>query len=363
MDSSHSADAEGAALLRFLVGEEPHTTPRPDTFSAWLAFASRQRLVPLLYHFVEDQGIELTDEQFVELHDAQVEVMSVAARHDQQLIDLGELLRPVEVAFAALKGAAVANLDYPDPSWRQYGDLDVLVLGDDLQQVCELLTEDGWRRGYPIPEGHERFTHAITMTYGRGRELDVHQRLAHRAVGLRIPVPEMLRRRVHFEIAGVDVSALSVEDRMIHAAVHAEMSRLESRRLSSVADVLLLATDRKALAEEVIGRAEMWRIRPLVERSIQSAFSIADLALPVEWALAMARPIRSRDRLIEAAYPSGDRRPMREELAHLRLMSTWSDRWLYMKSFLLTGDDYGRQNNRSGPIAQGRYLIGRLRDR
>ena len=350
-------------MLRFLVGEEPQATPGLDTFSAWLAFASRQRLVPLLYHFVDEQCIELADEQLVELHDAQIEVMSVAARHDQQLIDLGELLRPVDVAFAALKGAAVANLDYPDPSWRQYGDLDVLVLGDDLPQVCELLTESGWRRGYPIPKGHERFTHAITMTHGRGRELDVHQRLAHRAVGLRIPVPEMLRRRVHFEIAGVEVPALSIQDRMIHVAVHAEMSRLESRRLSSVADVLLLATDRKMLAEEVIDMAEVWKIRPLVDRSIQNAFSIAGLALPAEWELAMARPVRSRDRLIEAAYPQGDRRPVREELAHVRLMSTWGDRWLYTKSFLLAGDDYGRQNDRSGPIAQGRYLIGRLRDR
>jgi len=367
MASSVARDPRAATLLRRLVGasDDGPSTTSPDTvtFADWLSFATRERVVPLLYHLATSVEHELTATQLDTLERAQIEAMTVAALLDRQLVDVADILTELGIAFAALKGTATANLDYPDPSWRQYGDVDLLVAPGDLSAACRELARSGWHEWYPLPRAHAPFAHAVTLTRGRGWELDVHQRLAHRAVGLRIPVEQLMRDRVGFELAGVEINALSANHRLVHAAVHAEMSRLESRRLSSVADVLLLATTHAAAADVVVDVVDEWRIRPLFERSIRRAFAEADLPVPATWETAMSRPLAQRDRMIEWAYGGGRRRPVREELAHLRLIQRPTERWTYLRSLLVTDEEYERRSGRRGRMAQLRYLAGRLRDR
>lgn len=317
----------------------------------------------MLFHQVCASETDLGPEQIEELYEAQLAAMSVAARLDQQLREVAELLQSLGANFAVLKGSATANIDYPDPSWRQYGDIDVIVSERDRQEVAEALSHSGWRQGYPLPRGHERYAHAVTFTKGRRWELDLHQRVAHRAVGLRVPVSDLLRDRVKFEIAGTELWALSPTHRLLHAALHAQLSRDESRRLSSIADVLLLATRLSPLAAEVAEVAEGWRVRSIVERSILAAHEFAAIAVPACWLSAFDQPAGSRDRLIDAAYRGQRRHPVLEEWAHLRLMPSWTDRTAYLRGLILPGAKFARESGRHGRGAQARHLLSRLRDR
>src|SRR5262249_37581155 len=155
---------------------------------------------------------------------------------------------------------------------------------------------------------------------------DLHQRIARRGVGLRIPTRELLDDAVPFVIAGSTLLALNEIDRLIHSTVHAVMSRGPSRRLSSVADVLVEAHQQEQRAPEVLDRAEGWRVRSIVERGVLDAFSTAQVEVPSAWAEAMRRPIRRRDRLVDRAYLAPLRRPASEELAYLRLLRGWRTR-------------------------------------
>lgn len=360
MVSSRSTDRRAASLLRVVVGEEPLDAPTPATWPEWLEFARRERVVPLLHQLVEHGHGELDDAQHLELREAQVEVMSVAAQHDRHLLEVSQTLASVDVRAIALKGAAVANLDYPDPSWRQYGDLDILIPERDLHRACDTLGDTGWTEWYPLPERHRRFAHAITLTRGQGWELDVHQRLAHRAIGRMIPVDLLVAGRSSLRIAGTLVWALGADDRLLHAALHAELSHGVSRRLSSVGDVLLLASAMVERAPTILARANAWSLRPMIERSIASAFVLARLAVPEGWSEAMTVPAH-RDRLVELTYGGDRRHRLLEEVLHARTLSSWRDRWTYLSAFVSTGEDYAARQGRD-LRAQLAYLRRRLRD-
>jgi len=96
---------------------------------------------------------------------------------------------------------------------------------------------------------------------------------------------------------------------------------------------------------------------------VRDAYAAAQLGVHAEWADAMRRPIHRRDRLVDRAYLSPFRRPVVEELAYLRLLASWRERWRYASGYLATDADYASQHRRSGVGAQARYVVSKLRSR
>jgi len=111
----------------------------------------------------------------------------------------------------------------------------------------------------------------------------------------------------------------------------------------------------------VLDRAEHWRVRSVLELGMFSAHEDARVDLPGEWLKPISRPPRQRDRLVDRAYLGPHRRPAMEEVAYLRVMKTWTDRWRYLTGYLRTSEGYRQQRGRSGPIAQVRYVWSKLR--
>ena len=359
--SSNAAD-RSAALLRYAVAARGPVLPDAETWPEWLWLAELERIVPLLFHLVDSIPTDLTDEQRRQLREAQGSVLSRSVRLEHHLIGVSGLLGAHGIPSLVLKGAATAHLDYPDPSWREFHDIDLLIHAADRDESIALLATAGWVQGYALPGGHEDFTHAVTLVRERA-ELDLHQRTAHRALGLRVPTQDLFDHATSYEIAGSPLGVLDPVDRLIHGAVHAVASRAPYRHLSSVADVLSLADLRRHLAADALVRAERWRVRPIVERAVRDAYAMAQLDLPEEWVRAMELRIRHRDRLVDLAYLSPVRRPVTEELAYLRLLDGWGARWRYARGHFSIGADYASQHGRSGARAQAKYLISKLRSR
>ncbi|HEX5586136.1 MAG TPA: hypothetical protein VFZ17_02415, partial [Acidimicrobiia bacterium] len=114
-------------------------------------------------------------------------------------------------------------------------------------------------------------------------------------------------------------------------------------------------------ADDVLARAERWRVRSVVERGVLDAYAGAQLDVPTAWIDAMRRPTRRRDRLVDRAYLSARRRPVVEELAYLRLLSGWRGRWQYVRGYFATDPEYASQHGRSGMRAQAKYVVSKLR--
>jgi hypothetical protein len=124
-----------------------------------------------------------------------------------------------------------------------------------------------------------------------------------------------------------------------------------------------MAEQHRDSARESLARAEGWRLRSLVEKGVLAGYAAAYENLDLEWVRAMQVPIRRRDRLVDRAYLAPTRRPVAEELAYLRRMAGWRDRWRYLTGYLSTDPDYVQQHGRRGPREQAGYLMGKLLSR
>ena len=351
-----------AALLRVVVGRPGPVVPDAATWREWKWLAQWERVAPLLYQLIDLVPTDLTDEQREEVRQLHGSVLLRCIQLEHHMLVALRLLDDHGIRGVALKGGATAHLDYPNPSWREVSDIDVLIDPADRIRALQLLRNEGWVQGYALPKGHDEFTHAVTLVKDR-MELDLHQRIGRRALGLRVPTRELLEGAVSFDVAGAEVFALNDVDRLIHSALHCVSARGDDRRLSSVADVLLGAHRRADAARDVLERAERWRVRLLVEQAVLDAFAVAQLDAPEQWVEAMRRPIHRRDRLVEGAYLSDRRARVRMELAYLRLLRGWRTRWRYVVGYFKTDSDYVQQHRRSGVRAQSRYVLAKLRGR
>lgn len=355
---SLSTAAIRATLLRAVLDLDGPAVPTPEAWELWRDIAGRERVVPQLHDVAVRDLEHLGEERVAEAESLHVDVAALSVRLERALLDVVDRLDANGISSAVLKGLATSHLDHRDPSRRQFGDIDLLVDPADLGRAQAVLAEGGWRQTVPLPRYRERFEHALTMGGVGIAELDLHHRLAPRALGLRVPTSELLAQSEVFWIAERPLTALDRTGRLVHAAVHAVASRGRFRKLSSLADVLLLSRADETEPEAVLMRCEAWRLRPLVEAGIRLAHADAQVGLPDAWSEAMAMPLVRRDRLIERAY-LGERRHLGwEEMAHLRALRSWGDRVRYAHGHLRAESAPGA----GGTAARLRYLRGRLRD-
>ncbi len=347
-------------LLRASVDRNRPTEPIDEPWSHWVDVAARERIVPLMYKMVSS-GTSTPEQMRLGVEAAQLEIMGSMVRLEHELLEVVDALVGEGYECAVLKGSATAHLDYKRPEFRQSADLDLLVSPVDFMSAVQFLSGQGWKQAYPLPRHHEAFTHAITLRRRRGPEVDLHQRIAHRAVGWQVDTSELLANRCTFEVANTKLRALSDVDRTLHAALHDVMSRPPYHHLSSTADVLVLTTRHADLAEQVLEKAERFGVRRLATSAIERAYTLADLSPPDPWPVAMAGSHGRRQLLLERAYLGRRRRPLLEELAFVRVLGESRSRMRYITGYFTTDPYYAQHRQRSGIRAQSRYLWSRIR--
>lgn len=148
----------------------------------------------------------------------------------------GDLLSVLDAAgfeTRVLKGLATAELDYPDPSWRHTGDVDLAVRLDELDDVRRLLATRGYTdHPNPFPEP---LLYGWTLDGPHGIELDLHTRLFRRS-----PLDDTLFADPGAPMVTLPGVALRAEHRLVHAAGHFIISPPGTRRLSGLIDVTRL---------------------------------------------------------------------------------------------------------------------------
>lgn len=181
------------------------------------------------------------------------------------------------VDFRLTKGAAVAHLDYPDPSMRTFGDVDLVIHPSHWEGALEALTAEGCRRqSAPLP-GHydQRYGKGATLTTPEGLELDLHRRLAIGRFGIKSKMTDLFESTETIDLAGRQIPVLTPEHRLLHACYHATLGGF--RRLRAFRDVAQLVLVTEADVTETYAIARRWKAEAVVTEAIRETWRRLDL--------------------------------------------------------------------------------------
>ena len=152
-----------------------------------IAWAGRQRLLPLLGWRAEEQGWDLPEALTGAIRRARMVVAVRQALTDRQLQALGATAQQLGIPVVLVKGAAAAAA-YPEPWMRPYGDIDLLVDPSDAARLLEALKAQGYSYAESA-EGHRAWHFPPLVPASRqGARIEVHTALAREGGRLRFTV-------------------------------------------------------------------------------------------------------------------------------------------------------------------------------
>lgn len=288
--------------------EMPSAPLEPGVWEQLLLHARMQRLTPLLARAATDGVLATTDHQLEEATNAANEALVQVLVLEATLVRLAAVLDAADVPFRVLKGSAVAHLDYPDPAWREFGDIDLLIRPEDLDRAIAVLAGRGFQRRFPEPRAgfDRRFAKSVSVVNADGLEIDLHRTLAPGPLGLRVR-PTMLWDAPADEVAvgGRTLEALGPDERLLHACYHGALGN-SPPRLVPLRDIAQLLLGKGIDPDRVLDRAKAWNGRAVVAHAITTAWNalrISDEVALSAWAAKYAPAERERRELKRALSP------------------------------------------------------------
>lgn len=279
-----------------------------DAWEAMLGSLTKERLTGLAVAAAESGRLELSERQAEELLERHREAMVWALLGERHLMRVGAALEAAGVDFLLLKGPALAHTCYPDPSWRPYADLDLLVRTGDWRAACGVLAEQGFRRDLPEPRAgfDERFGKAASHTGPEGFSVDLHRTLVLGPFGLWMRPEELFATPDVFELAGRRFRRLDDTALLVHACMHASLGWLPLLLLP-VRDVAQVVWNSQVDWDLFADRVRRWRLGAVVRHSFETASALLGAALPPETGSFAAARTKRRERRALSSYTS-DRR-------------------------------------------------------
>jgi hypothetical protein len=280
----------------------------PEDWPVFLESLWADRLTGLALAATEAAWLVLAEDQLDELLERQREAMLWALALERRLLELAEAFDTAGVGFVVLKGPTLAHTVYPDPSWRPFGDIDLLVRTRDWRRALALLERLGLRRRLPEPRKgfDERFGKAATHVTDRGEEIDLHRTLVLGPFGLWMDPEELFDRTVPFELAGTRVRRLDDTGLMAHACIHAALG-LKDPHLLTVRDVAQVAARGDVDWNVLADWARLWRLAVVIRHAFDSATRLLGIAWPVQLEAAVTAPSGRREQRALKAHTT-DRR-------------------------------------------------------
>jgi hypothetical protein len=297
----------GAIADQLLGGPRRREHERPFDevpFERLLRQARVERVTGILAEAVRRDVATVTDEQFDRVAEAHRGSMAIALMLERMLLRTTATLTANGVDHVVLKGSALAHLVYPSPSYRDFGDVDLLVAPGQMPLAVRILMADGSVRPHAeLASGWDRdFAKSVTLTDRTDYEIDLHRTIAPGVFGLRIDPGGLLRDTQVFRLGGVALRALSPEGQLLQACIHTAAG---NRRvwLSSVCDIVALSRSGAVDVGRFHEMVGAWGVAAVVEQAVASVRSRLGGA-DVSWLLA-GLPVSDTDRRRLARYGSG----------------------------------------------------------
>jgi hypothetical protein len=257
------------------------------------------KLDGLLVDAVAVGALAVTPAQADEVAELEIDLTHARMWQERRLIEVVDLIEAGGIELRALKGLAVATLDYPDPQMRPTGDVDLLVRGRDLDRAGLLIEAVGgvWTDPDPLPGFSAQVGKGATYATDGG-EIDLHRLLVWGPLGVRLDPDLLWAEGRPFVVNGHLLCTLSREDTLLHACSH--LLVLGARRALELRDVAQVATHPGLEVEGLLVRARQWRAEALLATAVMMAIETLDLAELAHGELgrwAAGFPVTPRDRL------------------------------------------------------------------
>lgn len=243
------------------------------------------------------------------------------------------------IATRVLKGVAVANLDYPDPTLRQFGDVDLLVHGQDMSAAVATFAALGYTRHFaePFTGFDEHIGKGIALENAERTVFDLHRTLALGYYGTRLDVDDLWENPTSFEVAGETVLALPPAHRFVHAALHLALSPVH--KVSNGLDLCIIASANDIDASEIIDLAVRWgcaRPTALAVRTTTHWFG-HEWAPPglIDWCT--GRRTSLADRLVMSTYDGVLGNSRARSASAILGLRTGAQRWRALRGLVTRG--------------------------
>jgi len=213
-------------------------------------------------------ALALSAEQHTDVVMRHREAMVCAVSLERDLVDVGEALEAAGIEQVVLKGPTVAHVGYPDPSWRPFGDVDLLVPSDRFSAACSVLSYLGYRRTFvdPRPGFAARFGKGAAHVGSDGLEVDLHRLLAEGPFGYWIDHGEILRSTTSFELGGRSFLRLDDTALVLHACLHAVLGG-PTPTLLQIRDIAQLSARGGVRWDLLADWAVRWHLRAVMEHA------------------------------------------------------------------------------------------------
>jgi hypothetical protein len=313
---------EGATLAL------PDVPVEPPVWWHLMAAARHERITGLLVRAILDGALPATSEQAEEAGLAHRASMVTALALEASLVGTAALLEGAGIDHRVLKGTGVAHLDYPDPTLRSFGDVDLLVRSSQFDDAVEVLVGVGHRRRFPEPRPgfDRRFSKGSCLVSPGGHEIDLHRTLAMGPYGVRLDLDDLWRRSSTFELAGRQFHALGPEERFLHACVHAALGD-KTPRLASLRDVAQMQLARPLDLDLTRRLSTSWGADAVVARAVGMAGDVLGLEPDgplARWAVGFSPGRRDRRHL--AVYTGANPTSAAKSFAAVRAIPGFRDK-------------------------------------
>jgi hypothetical protein len=349
-----------------LPGPEPPPIELPaERWRPFIATLSTGRMTGIAVAAAEAGHLRLTDAQTEELLERHRDAMVWSLTIERRLLGLAEAFEDAGVGMLVLKGPAVAHTMYPDPSWRAFGDLDLLVPTSAWRRALEVLAGLGFERRLPEPRPgfDERFGKAAVHTNGDGVDIDLHRTLVLGPFGLWIKPDELARRSIPFPLGGRILRRLDDTSMLLHACMHASLG-WRPPLLWTLRDVAQVAWSGRVDWDELGDLARRWRLRAVLRHALEAASESLEVSLPVEAGPLLSIDPPRRERRVLESYVTERRGRGGTELATLQAIPGLRGKAAYIRALLFPGRAFMAARGRS-PLRRllipVRWVAGRRR--
>jgi len=331
---------------------DPSIRPDDEGWPALLASIVHHRLSGLAVAAAEHGALTLATTQRAELQDRHREAMLCALALERNLFDLASALEDAAIRFVVLKGPAVAHVAYPDPAWRPFGDIDLLVASDRFEAACRILAELGYRRSFvdPRPGFAARFGKGAAHVGPDGLEADLHRLLADGPFGYWVEHDAILDATTSFELAGRSFARLDDSAIVLHACMHAVLGGRSPTTLQ-LRDVAQLSRRDGVRWELLAGWGRRWRLRAVLVRALElveerlGGHALTDQARELRGSL---RPSRQEERAFRACTEGRFRGG--RELASFRALRGVRAKAAYAAALAFPGGEFLEARTGSGGL-------------
>ena len=282
------------AYVQLVLKDESPLAPEAslDEWSRLLTFLRAHWIIPLLYRVIGSLPTECRPPETITNELRQDFLVSVvrSLHMERQLGEIITAFSEQSVRALVLRGPALAFSLYPDPAMRPSGDLDLLVMPEQVIQARGILESLGYRCLAKRFETARDFFREECFIHQEkpGNKFPVDLHWVHWELhpffkgSKKVEIEDLFLRAWKVETPTLVFETLHPVDYLIHSAIHLVMIHKNEMRLSWIYDTALLARHLQVPDdwERLQERSVAWRARLPLEQCLKMAKVWAGLELP-----------------------------------------------------------------------------------